>query len=331
MLRRLFPVPRRLTINKHQRTETVDQSSRELARLIAFHAPNEGYTLSALESVRFMRSNRPLKMTAVLYDPSIVIVCQGRKRGFLGNETFVYDARNYLVLSVPLPFFTETEASADEPLLALALSLDMAMIADLMLMLERGGGVVPAAPRSMVSTPVDGNVAATTLRLLQALADPLETRVLAPSILREIYFHVLLGPQGGAIRTALAHRGGFGRISNALQRIQRDFAQSLTVAELACEVHLSVPAFHAQFKAVTHTSPLQYIKATRLHQARILMLRDSNTAAAAAAKVGYLSASQFGREFKRFFGRSPAEEARCMRAPLSLAPARELTRFDLVH
>ena len=82
--------------------------STRMVSLLGRLAPNEGYTQSALESVRFMRSNRPLGRTPVLYEPSIVIVCQGRKRGFLGDQVFQYDAQQYLVLSVPLPFECET-------------------------------------------------------------------------------------------------------------------------------------------------------------------------------------------------------------------------------
>jgi len=270
-------------------------------------------------------------MTAVLYDPSIVIVCQGRKRGFFGDETYLYDAQNYLVLSVPLPLFTETDATPEEPLLALALSLDRAVAADLLLTLDREGQPLAAPPKGVFSTPLDEKIADAALRLMQALTNPLETRVLGPSILREIYFRVLRGPQGGAIRTAMTESGGFGRIARAMHRIQIDFARDLSVADLAREVHLSVPAFHAHFKKITHTSPLQYLKAIRLHQARLLMIRDSCTAAAAAAEVGYASNSQFGREFKRFFGRSPSDEARCMRAAFALSGVREITRFDLTH
>lgn len=181
-------------------------------------------------------------------------------------------------------------------------------------------------PRLLIT--LDDNIADAALRLLEALANPLEAQILGPAILREIYFRVLRGPQGGAIRTAMAGDGGFGRIASALQRIQSEFSRSLTVADLAREAHLSVPAFHAHFKAVTHTSPLQYLKAIRLHQARLLMIRDGSTA---AADVGYASNSQFGREFKRFFGRTPVEEVRCMKAPFSLSPHREVTRFEIAH
>lgn len=88
------------------------QADPHTARMVALMerlAPVEGYNLSALEDVRFLRSNRPLSRTPVLYDPGIVILCQGRKRGYLGNNLYVYDARHYLVVSVPVPFTMETE------------------------------------------------------------------------------------------------------------------------------------------------------------------------------------------------------------------------------
>ena len=94
---------------------------------------------------------------------------------------------------------------------------------------------------------------------------------------------------------------------------------------------MSVPAFHAHFKTVTQTSPIQYIKSTRLHQARLLMIRDGVTAAAASARVGYESPSQFSREFKRFFGRTPVEEVRDLRASFALSPAVHVSGFAISH
>ena len=305
--------------------------SQRMARLVSLLAPQEGYTLSALEGVRFMRSNRPLGLTAVLYEPSIVIVCQGRKRGFFGDDTYLYDSQNYLVLSVPLPFFTTTEASMQEPLLAVSVRLDMISIADLVLALDGDGRELLPAPCGIGSAPLEGALADAAVRLLEALSSPIEARILGPGIVREICFRVMMSAQGGAIRAALAHQGKFGRIARAMRRIHTDYAKPLAVNDLAREANLSVPAFHAHFRSVTQTSPIQYIKTTRLHQARLHMIRDRMTAAAAAVQVGYESASQFGREFKRFFGRSPVEEARFMNEAFGLAPARELSRFDIVH
>ncbi|WP_236645350.1 AraC family transcriptional regulator [Aidingimonas lacisalsi] len=294
-------------------------------------APGEGYTESLLEGVRFMRSNRPLRHTPVLYEPSIVIVCQGRKWGFLGDEVYRYDPLHYLVLSVPLPFTSETEASPEEPLLAIAIRLDMAMVADLVLRLEQSEGHALAAPSGIVSTPLGEPMANATLRLLEALSSPLEAQILAPNIVREIYYRVLVGEQGGSLRSALARQGQFGRIAKALNRIHADYAEPLEVGRLANDVGMSTPVFHVHFKAVTRTSPLQYIKSTRLHHARLMMIRDSLTAAGAAARVGYESPSQFSREFKRFFGRPPGEEVREMRASLALLPSSRAMNLAQPH
>jgi AraC-like DNA-binding protein len=82
---------------------------------------------------------------------------------------------------------------------------------------------------------------------------------------------------------------------------------------LASEVNMSVSAFHHNFKAVTNTSPLQYVKSYRLHKARLLMVHDGLKASTAAIRVGYESASQFSREFKRLFGMTPSDEVARLR------------------
>ncbi len=307
-------------------------TTRRMSALLAQLAPNEGYTLSALDGVRFMRSDRPLGRTPVLYEPSIVIVCQGRKRGFLGCDVHVYDAQHYLVLSVPLPFSTETEASESEPMLAVSISLDLMEVADLIVNINQSDKqTVPNMPLGIVSTPLGNTLANATLRLLEIMTCPREVHILGPAVVREIYYRVLVGEQGGAMRAALAHQGQFGQVAKALRRIHAEYAQSLDVAHLAGEAGMSVPAFHAHFKAVTQTSPIQYIKSTRLHQARLLMIRDGLTAASASSRVGYESPSQFSREFKRFFGRSPIEEVRDMRASFSLSPAESISTFTVAH
>lgn len=303
----------------------------EMAELILQLAPQEGHTRSLLDGVRLMRADRPLGRTPVLYEPSIVIVCQGHKRGYLANRVYHYDPQHYLVLSVPLPFSTETDASPQEPLLAVSVRLDMTAVADLVTEVDQQSSAASTAPAGIVSTPLDATLADTTVRLLRALRSPLEARVLGPAIVRELCFRVLLGEQGGAIRAALASHGNFGRIARVLRRIHTDYAQSLDVAALAREAGLSVPAFHAHFKTVAATSPIQYIKSVRLHQARLMMIRDHVTAAGAAVRVGYESPSQFNREFKRLFGRSPGEEAREMRSAFALMEPAQLEVAAVTH
>jgi len=295
-------------------TTYMSPTQQRMVELLAKLAPAEGYTHSRLDGVKFMRSSRAHPRQAAMYDPSIVILCQGRKRGFLGDKVFVYDAQQYLVFSVPLPFEVETEASEAEPLLGIKIRVDLAMAAELLLQIDDGHPPAISEPQGIYSTPLDQPFSDAVLRLLEVLKTPLEARILGPSIVREICYRVLTGVQGDAIRAALTYQHHFGRIAKALRRIHSDYRSDLDVDTLASEAGMSLAVFHAQFKAVTSTSPMQYVKTTRLHQARLLMMQDGMNASTAAARVGYESASQFSREFKRLFGVSPVDEMRRMRA-----------------
>jgi AraC-like DNA-binding protein len=302
----------------------------EMTALVAELAPNEGMTPSLLDGVAFGRSNRSLPRTPVMHDPCVVIVCQGRKRGYFGDQVIEYGAHQFMVASVPMPFEGESFASPEEPLLVIKVKLDLAVIADLALAIDPGFEPAPGA-ESVATAPVDAPLADSVIRLLRALRSPLETRLFGASLMREVCFRVLTGPKGPALRAALAQRGHFGQIAKALHRIHMDYHQRLDIDTLAQEVHLSAAAFHAHFKTVTATSPIQYLKATRLHKARLLMIQDGVSASRASSRVGYESASQFSREFKRLFGLAPAAEARRMKAGFALPAAQPAAEFVSSH
>ena len=303
-----------------------------IVMLLGALAPVEGYSMTPLPSVRILRSDRPLSRTPVLYDPGVVIVCQGCKRGYFGDQLYVYDAQQYLAVSVPVPFSMETDATPEQPLLALYLHLDFALAADVAAQIDRVGGAQHAQPpQSMMSTPMDDAMQVSVLRFLEAMHDPLEAAVLGPSLLRELYFRVLSGAQGGSMREALAARGQFGRIGKSLRLIHASYARQLDVTELAGAAGMSVPSFHTHFKAITQVSPMQYVKSIRLHQARLLMVRQDLTAESAGHAVGYTSPSQFSREFKRLFGLTPAAEANRLRQSFALPAAFEDATFVSSH
>src|SRR6201991_1750848 len=161
-----------------------------MAALISRLAPNEGPTMSSIDGVALVRSNHSLARTPALYEPSIVIVAQGRKRGFHGGQAYVYDALHYLVLAVPLPFEIETEGSPQEPMLGVALRIDPGMTAELALSVEESQPHVDVRPRTMFATPVDDRIGDATVRLLEALVNPAEATLLGPLIVREITYRV---------------------------------------------------------------------------------------------------------------------------------------------
>jgi AraC-like DNA-binding protein len=320
---------------KRAATHNPDLSPQSQDRMIALLralAPEEGYNLTALPSVRILRSNRPLSRTPVLYDPGIVIVCQGRKRGYFGDQLYLYDEHHYLAVSVPVPFSMETEATEERPLLALYLHLDFTLAADLAVQIDREGATEQVqAPQSMMSTPMDDAMQASVLRFLEAMQRPLEAAVLGPGLLRELYFRALTGAQGSSMRDALAMRGQFGRIGRSLRLIHAGYAQPLDVMQLAEEAGMSIPSFHSHFRSITQVSPMQYVKSTRLHQARLLMVRQELTAEAASHAVGYTSASQFSREFKRLFGLTPAAETKRMRESFAIPAAFDNATYVSSH
>lgn len=298
------------------------EDQQRMVTLLRALAPEEGYNLTVLPDVRILRSDRALSRTPVLYDPGIVIVCQGRKRGYFGDQVYLYDEQHYLAVAVPVPFTMETDATPEHPLLAIYMHLDFRVAAGLMIQIDRQR--VPAyadAPQSMMSSPMDSALRMSVLRFLEAMNQPLDATILGSALVRELYFRVLTGAQGNAMRAALAMQGQFGKIGKALRRIHATYAQPLDLSQLASEAGMSVPTFHSHFKAITRTSPMQYVKSTRLHQARLLMVRQGMTAEAACHAVGYASPSQFNREFKRLFGLIPAAETKRMRESFAVPPA----------
>jgi AraC-like DNA-binding protein len=300
-----------------------DPDTSVMVHLMEKLAPVEGYNLSELEDIRFLRSNRPLTRTPVLYDPGIVILCQGRKRGYLGDDVYIYDAQHYLVVSVPVPFTMETDASEAQPMLAVYMRLDLQLASELMLQVDEALGPSDAEPKGMYASPMDDSLRTSMRRFLEAMSSPVEARILGPSLVREIYYRILTGEQGGSMRAALNRQGHFGKVTRAIRKIHCCYQERLDVVSLAREASMSVPSFHLHFRKVTDVSPMQYLKSTRLHQARLLMLRNAISASTAAFNVGYESASQFSREFKRLFGRTPQAEIEWMKATYALpAPSK---------
>jgi AraC-like DNA-binding protein len=293
---------------RERSVNTESEGKSRLVELLGSLATEEGNRPSRLEQVRFIRVANRCPRGPSVYEPSIIIVGQGRKIGYLGEKVYVYDPNNYLVLSVPLPFECETSAEPGKPFLAVAIAMEPRAIGELLD--EMADGILaPDEVTGIYSTPLTDKLHDATIRLLECLGSETESRILGPQIVREITYYVLKGPQGAGLRAVVARDSRFAQIAKVLRRMHEDYSRSLDVHELAREANMSVSAFHHNFKAVTSSSPLQYLKRIRLHKARMIMAQEGLGAGGAAERVGYASASQFSREFKRFFGESPRENA----------------------
>src|SRR5271166_6690425 len=293
-----------------------NENRKRLARLLDDVAVQEGIHQTLVEGVRVARHSEPQPRTPVIYEPMIVVIGEGRKRGYLGDEVYVYDPFNYLVLSVPLPVECEWEANPEEPLLLVAVNVDPTMLGEMLLEMDEPLPPVGTTPRGISTTPMSEELGGAVIRLLECLKSPLDSRMLGRQTVREIVYRVLCGEQGGALRALASRDEHFTRIARVLKDIHTDCAKPFSVEGMAKRAAMSVAAFHHNFKLVTASSPLQYLKRIRLDQARRLMAHDGYNAGTAARAVGYESPSQFSREFKRLFGVTPVEDAGQTRARL---------------
>lgn len=283
-----------------------------------FPAMESGVMESHLQGVRFFKSTQPIPRRPLVYDPGICIVAQGHKTGYLGGEQFRYDADNYLVTSVTMPFECETFSCPEEPLLGLYIDIEMGQLNELIsgmgLQAETGKTAQDTLPRGIGPAALDEEMADAVGRLIKALRSETEARLLGPGLVREVLFRALGGTQAPVLYALAMYSGTFSKVAQVLEIMQIHYAEKLDVQHLADRVHMSSSAFHRAFKEVTSESPMQYLKKIRLTKARDLMVRESIKAYMAADRVGYESPSQFSREFKRYFGQSPAEMTRELRA-----------------
>jgi len=293
-----------------------DQRS-ELIELAASLAQQEGYNRTALESVRLLRTGAMLDDVPVLYKPGAVFVLQGRKQGVLDGQVYIYDEDHYLAVSLPVPFRMQSAASPERPLLAVYVDFDMALATEIAAQLD-DRRVAPAVgqAKALISSRVEPEIGDMLLRLLRALSNPVEATVLGASLLRELHYRVLVGPQGTTMVAAITQRGPAGKIIRSLVQLRDTYHSEISVLQLASKAGMSTASYHAHFKALTGSSPIQYVKAIRLHEARLMLTRPDRTIAEVARSVGYVSAAQFSRDFKRHFGRTASQEVEWIRQHL---------------
>jgi AraC-like DNA-binding protein len=292
----------------------------KLARRIAAYAPHDGsfaLPIPGVHAVRFSRINK--ECVHALGLPSLCIAAQGAKTVIVGQEVYEYDASRMIVYSVALPVAAQiTQASFAQPYLALKLDLDPLKISELALKVYPKGLPPVQERKAVYTTPVDASIVSAATRLLECLAQPGDVELLAPLVEDEILIRLLRGPIGVRVAQMGFAESSVHRLARAITWLRANYSQPMKVDELAGLVHMSVSSFHEHFKSVTSMSPLHYQKVLRLQEAKRLMLSSMMDAGTASQRVGYLSASQFSREYSRLFGSAPTRD---------IARLRQETRF----
>lgn len=281
-----------------------------LAELIRTYAPYDGGHELRLRGVFASRaSHKNPELFHSVYQPSLCIVAQGKKAVMLGSEVYEYDPLHMLVLSIDLPVASQVvDASPSKPFLGFKLNFDSSQIAELALKIYPHGLPPVRENRGMYVDQADANIIGAATRLLELMADARDAELLAPLVVEEILIRLLRSPVGSRVAQIGLAESGVHRIAKAVDWVRANFDQPMNIEELAEMVHMSPSSFHQHFKAVTSMSPLQFQKALRLQEARRLMLASRMDATTASLQVGYMSASQFSREYSRLFGIAPSRD-----------------------
>jgi AraC-like DNA-binding protein len=301
-----------LDFDRH--TDRLHWLKQELAHRIAAYVGNEQKRPTEIPGFTVHRRTAPSPPCSMTYEPSLILTAQGRKQVELGGKSFTYGSSHYLLTSVALPVVARVvEASEQVPCLALSLKLQMPVVRELLSREEvetsQSAGKGPAIAVGEVTV----ELLDAFCRLMRLLDQPGDIPFLHGLIERELIYWVLQGPGGAQLRAVATSGDQSHRTAKAVAWIKENYAKPLRVEELAEIAGMGVSTLHHHFRALTAMSPLQYQKQIRLQEARARMSLQGLDAGSAAFEVGYESASQFTREYKRLFGQTPMRDTRELR------------------
>ncbi|GHE03475.1 AraC family transcriptional regulator [Streptomyces alanosinicus] len=281
----------------------------ELCTLLARHARAD--TTTAIENLLIGReeADSPAPPATGTF---MALIAQGAKRMAYGDHVYDYRAGQYLAVSVAMPLKCRfIEATPERPVLGLCLRLQPSEVAEVML--QAAPGTIAdsddaAAPVFAFSHASDELLDA-AVRLVRLLDQPRDRDMLAPLYKREILWRLITSEHGATVRRIGLSDSKLSPVARAVQWIRENYREPFRVEDLAELIGMSPSAFYRNFQAVTRTTPIQYQKKIRLHEARLRLAANPKDVAHIGYLVGYDSPSQFSREYRRLFGAPPSQDA----------------------
>jgi len=287
---------------------------RALVSSIARWTANCNEYQGEIPGLTLLRHEAPTEPSIGLSEPSICMIAQGAKRIYLEDESFDYDAHNYLLSSIHIPStYQVTSASPEKPYLGLVLKFDMRELSQLMVDSNLPSPRSKGVDRGMATGEVTLPLLSVFQKLVSLLDTPADIPILAPMLHREILYRLLVGEQGDKLRQLASAGSRTNQMARAIDWLKCNYSQQLKIEDLASMANMSPSSFHSHFRSMTSFSPLQYQKHLRLQEARRLMLAEDLDATRAAFQVGYESSSQFSREYSRLFGAPPLRDVAKLR------------------
>lgn len=255
-----------------------------------------------------------LARTDVVHEPLVCFVSEGAKRTIAGDRSWSTGRGQVFLNSIHMPVTGVFERT---PYRSATLRLDGQSLTDLLLELD---GPTPAEPISQLTAPMTQELTDAVTRWIRLLDTPADIPALAPRIEGEILYRLLGTPIGPALRQLTLTDSPLARVRTAAAWICAHYTERLTIDQIAAVAHMSAATLHRRFKEATGMSPLRFQKHLRLQEARRRLVAGNTTAALVAAAVGYVSATQFNREYRREYGLPPTQDAARLRGELAGFP-----------
>jgi AraC-like DNA-binding protein len=284
-------------------------SKQQIKQIIENRITEDGMLETGIKGVQLFRVTNSLRCAPAVYKPAIIAIVSGTKKAILNGNSYQYDSSKYMCCTMTMPVEAGTpEASPDNPLLGVYISLDTKVMTELAIEIENSTGALKKQnsgqlPQGLAFSHWDNTFTEALFRLLQLGYNHTDTAVLGDSRLRELYYAVLKGEAG---KSAMRAFGIGNEISRSILYLSSNLDKTVTIEDMAAQVGMSRAVFHRKFKQSTNMSPIQFAKSMRLNNAAMKMAGGMN-ANEAAIEVGYVSSSQFSREFKRMYGQSPKQ------------------------
>jgi AraC-like DNA-binding protein len=285
--------------------EELTRLTQRALQLVPPSSQRSAQLLTPRPGLYVLRQYVPSEFEATIYDPMLCLILQGRKEMTFGERTYRLGAGECALVSHDLPIRSRVR---EAPYLVVLLRVEMDVLRSLY---EDVGELATLGEAQALEVHrADAQLLDAVGRYLALTESEMDSRVLAPMLLKELHYRLLASPLGHMLRSLLRHDSRASAIMRAIALLRRDFRAPMVVEELAAAVGMSVSSFHKHFKRVTSSSPLQYQKGLRLLEARRLLVAGTATATTAAFEVGYESPTQFSREYARKFGRPPSKDVR---------------------
>ena len=276
------------------------------------HAPEHGNFSNKIGGFAIIRRDFINACEVCMVKPILLVNVQGKKRSVIGSVPYEYKAGESLILGMDLPTGSVVlDASPEKPYCSMVMELDASLITTILTGLPKVDIDRQNLP-VVVCSKTDPAILEAFAKLVELLDTPEHIEYLAPLIIREIHYRLLVSPFGEHIKAIHFAGTQSSQIAYAITWLEENYKAPLKIEALAHHVNMAGSTFHRNFKQITTLSPLQYQKKLRLFEAQRLMLTEGVDVMSASYAVGYDSPTQFNREYKRMFGNSPGKDVRAI-------------------